>query len=298
MRRILVLAPHEDRAERSLTLASQLAARTGASLTLLRVLQESLGSEPSRDTDAQGRSLRDLLLTNETSRVEELAERAREQGLDVSVEVGWGVAWELVLDLVEGDGYDLVIKPASGLSHEGVVFFGSTALHLFRRCPCPLWIVGDDGRLPNRIMAAVDPTPTPRPRASALRILSWAERVRDWSEADLEVVCAWHAAGAELLSDTLDDGDLKDYVQATHDRSEAELQDLLSSPELDTIPSRMVEGPAEEVLPRAANEGSADLIVMGTRGHQDRVGDLLGETAETIIRQVRSSVLTIPPETA
>ncbi len=280
-----------------MALASELARRTGASLTLLRALEESLGRELSPDAELQGRSLRELLLSTETRRVEEIAERARASGLDVSVEVAWGVAWELVLDRVERDDYDLVIKPASGLSREGVVFFGSTALHLFRRCPCPIWIVGDDGRLPTRIMAAVDPTRTPRPRASAQRILSWAERVQDWSQAELEVVTAWHAAGAELLRESLDERELKEYVQSTHDRVEADLEQLISSRSPDTLQGRLVEGPADEVLPRVANERSVDLIVMGTRGRQDRVGDFLGETAETLIRQVRSSVLTIPPET-
>ncbi|MEM7413079.1 MAG: universal stress protein [Myxococcota bacterium] len=297
MRRILVLAPHEDRAERSLTLAGQLAQRTGASLTLLRVLEESVGGDASLDTQVKGCTVRELLLATETSRMEEVAERMRASQLEVAVEVRWGVAWELVLDLVERDGFDLVIKPASGWSHEGAVFFGSTALHLFRRCPCPVWIVGDDGRLPASIMAAVDPTRTPRPRASADRILGWAERVRDWADANLEVVSAWHAAGGELLQESLDEAELKDYVETTRGRVQADLDDLLAQDAHRGIAGQLVEGPAEEVLPRVANDRDVDLIVMGTRGRQDRVGDLLGETAETIIRQVRSSILTIPPDT-
>ncbi len=297
MKSILVLAPHEDRAERAVTLASALAQRTQAKLTLLRVLEESIGSAATSHSNEQGRSLRDLLLEVETRRVEELAERTRAAGVEVSIEVCWGVPWEAVLDLVERDHHDLVVKPATGLNRQGQVFFGSTALHLFRRCTCPVWVVGDEGRLPVTILAAVDPSGAPRRRDAAERILDWAETVSTWSNATLEVATAWQAAGAGLLRGTLEDRELKQYVRSAYDRAREDFDALMRQRGNPPSPAHlhMVEGAAEEALPRIADEIDVDLIVMGTRGQEDRVGGLLGETAETIIRHVRSSVLTIPP---
>ncbi len=297
MRRVLVLTPHEDRAERAATLASQLARKTGARLTLLRVLEESLGTVESSAADRRARPLRDLLIDVETRRLEELAERIRGDDVDVSVEVCWGVSWEVILERVEQDGYDLVVKPASGLNVKGPVFFGSTALHLFRRCPCPVWVVGDEGRLPATVLSAIDPSSASRRRDAARRILGWTELVAEWGDASLHVASAWHAAGADVLGDILESGELKEYERTTRDQAQRDLDSLLAacSPSARERHVHLVEGTPQDVLPRLAEEHAVDMIVIGTRGREDRAGDLLGETAETIIRQVRSSVLTIPP---
>ncbi len=292
MKRILVLSPHEDRAHRAITLAASLAARTGASLTLLRVLEEVAGTDAP--LGGESRSIRDILTEVETGRVGDEADRLRAAGLDVKVEVCWGVPWEVVLDLVRRDGYDLCVKPATGQSHAGQVFFGSTALFLFRRCPCPVWVVGDDGGLPSRVLAAVDPTTSGRGVAN--RIVDWAEQVAGWSGGAAHVATAWHARAAELLKDDLSATDWKSYVDDARDRAERDLGALLSERESPTPSERvhLLEGTPQEALPRFAEERDVDLIVMGTLGRKGGVGDLLGETAETVIRQVRSSVLTIP----
>lgn len=296
MNRILVLSPHEDRAGRAIHLACELAMRTGASVTLVRVLEESLGAGQSL-AGAGPRSIREMLAEIETRRVGELAERFRERAIPVSVEVRWGVAGAAVVELVERDRIDLVVKPATGLSRSGRLFFGATALHLFRRCPCPVWVVGQEGRLPSRIVAAVDPQGAPQRRAAAARILEWAERVGIWTDGLVHVASAWEAVAADLLRDEVSAEEWKAYVDDARSRAERDLRALLAARSAAAPPDRihLLEGPVVEALPRFAEEQDADLIVMGTLGREGAMGDLLGETAETIIRQIRSSVLTIPP---
>lgn len=297
MKKILVLAPHEDRAGRASLLAGQLAERTGASITLLRVLEEKLGTGSPSDETRSGRQIRELLLEVETRQVEELASRLRIDGREVSVEVCWGVPWEAVLDRVDRDGFDLVVKPANGLSRKGRVFFGSTALHLFRRCKCPVWVVGDDGRLPEKLVAAVDPTGAIHRRKIAGGILDWADRIGAWSGTQIHVATAWNAPAADLLRENLPEDDWKTYVEEARERVERDLRSLLASRRT-AIPDdhvHLIEGIAFEVLPELAEDQDIDLIVMGTLNREGEVGDLLGETAETIIRAVHCSVLTIPP---
>ena len=298
--RILVLTPHEDRAGRAVNLALELAQRTGAQVKLLRVLQENLAVKGSSQQDGRAVALREVLLEAETRRLEELAEQLRASSIDVSVEVCWGVPWEVVLGLVEREAYDLVVKPASGLDRQGRVFFGSTALHLFRRCPCPLWVVGDEGRLPSRILAAIDPSGASQRKQVANRIVDWAERVGEWADGAVHIATAWSAPAADLLSENLPEDELKAYVQDAQASAVTNLNELLESRPVPPGPDRIhvVEGAAQDVIARFAEEHDIDLIVMGTLCRDDRVGDLLGETAETIIRQVRSSVLTIPPTAA
>ena len=229
--------------------------------------------------------------------MEALGTELRDSGIDVSVEVCWGVAWEEILERVRRDDIDLIVKPASGLERRGHVFFGSTALHLFRKSPCPVWVVGEDGRLPRRLLAAVDPSGATHRRVIASRILDWAERVSTWSGAEVHVGTAWNAFGAEALSERLSEDEWKSYVDDARRETSEDLQRTLEQrthrPTEECV--HLIHGIAHEVLPELARTEEIDLIVMGTLGREGADGDRLGETAETIIRNVRSSVLTIPP---
>ncbi len=297
MQKILVLAPHEDRSGRAAGLAGQLAARTGARVVLLRVLEEKHAAGAPSDASEAQRRIRQLLVEVETQQVEDLGARMRADGLDVSVEVCWGVPWEAVLDRVRRDEYDLVVKPASGLVRRGHVFFGATALHLFRRCPCPVWVVGNDGNLPDRVLAAVDPSGPSHRRLIAARILDWAAYVGGWSGAQVHVGTAWHAGSEEVLRERLAEEEWKSYVEQARSEVSHDLERALRdrAPRLPDERVHLVHGVAHEALPELARENDIDLVVMGTLGREGETGDRLGETAETVIREVRCSVLTIPP---
>lgn len=297
MQNILAFVPHEDRAGRAAALTRELATRTGASVRLLRVLEEKLGSVPSRASCDSQESIRRLLAEVETQQLEEIASQLRNSGVDVSVEVCWGVPWEEILYRVRQHDIDLVVKPASGLGRRGRVFFGATALNLFRRCPCPVWVVGDNGRLPKRLLAAIDPSGATHRRLIASRILDWAEHVGEWSGAEIHIGTAWNAAGIEVLRERLGDEEWKEYVDETRRETFSDLERVLEerTPRAQAERVHLVHGVAHEVLPELVQKTEIDLVIMGTLGREGEVGDRLGETAETMIREVRSSVLTIPP---
>ena len=296
MKRILVLSPPEDRAGRAIALAGDLAARTHARVTVLRVLHES----PRADAPPLGENheqIRALLTESELQSVEAQATSLRDAGIMVDVAVEWGVAWQVAVARVERDRFDLVVKPASGLADQAPVFFGSTALHLFRRCPCPVWVVGDAGRLPSRVIAAVDPTEGDRRRQIAHSVLDWATEVADWLDAAPEIVSAWQALGASLFADREDDTEWKRHREDERERAEGQLNALLHSRREPVDPEHvhLREGEPAKVIPAFSQRRTDDLLVVGTLGRPDSIGDLIGETAETIIRRVRCSVLTVPP---
>jgi nucleotide-binding universal stress UspA family protein len=296
MDRILVYSPHEDRSQRAIALASRLAERSGARLTILRVLEEGPRWKAPR-FEREGREMRDLLVDAETRELEQLAAPLSTRGLQVDVRVSWGVPWDVIVGLVDAERIDLVVKPARGLSREGRVFFGSTALHLFRKCVCPVWVVGDDGQLPTKILAAIDPARDSGRTEVAERILGWANRVGELVDAPMHVGSAWHAPGADALEGKIPESELKDYVEESLADARESLDALLDTADQRPSPElvHLVEGPARDVLPRFAEENAYDLIVMGTLGRTGIAGEVLGETAEMILRDVRASVLTISP---
>ncbi len=296
MDRILVYSPPEDRATRALTLAASLAQRTGARLTILRVLEEGIRGGKTSEA-RQTTEIRALLIEAETRELEALSAPLAARGLLVDVQVSWGVPWEAIIERVDAQHFDLVVKPARGLSREGNVFFGSTALHLFRKCVCPVWVVGDDGKLPSKILAAVDPARESGRAEMADRILGWANRVGDLAEARVHIGSAWHAPGADALVGRLPEEEIKAYVEDSQARARESLEAILATaggmPSSDRI--HLIEGPARDVLPRFVESSQYDLIVMGTLGRTGLAGEVMGETAEMILRDVRASVLTISP---
>ena len=298
MNSILVLCPSEDRAGRSLNLAFELASRTGARLTILRVLEEGIRFTPQRRARDAGREIRDLLIQAETKELEELAVPLISRGVEVEVNISWGVTWEVVVGLVEERGFDLVVKPARGLARNDRVFFGSTALHLFRKCPCPIWVVGDDGRVPAKILSAVGPSSGGARISVAERILGSANSLGRVLESPVHVVSAWHGPGKEALVGRVDQEELDVYLDDNRQRCVEALQEVLrqASPETEADHVHVVEGLAREVIPRFAEENAFDLIVLGTVGRSGVANELLGDTAEIILRDVRSSVLVLSPE--
>ena len=291
--KILVLTPPEDRQDRAITLAAEIARRVEAELTLLRVIDPI-----PETTDPQLRpSVSELLESAAAERLEERASALREASIPTRIELAHGVAWQCVLDRVTRERFDLVVKPASGIGAAGPVFFGSTALHLFRRCPCPIWVVGDEGTIPERVLAAVDPSEGERRRRAADAVLDWAEEIAGWSDAAPEVVSAWRSLSSRVDVPGLDPADLKRDRDFARERVEAALESILvdrgDAVTRDQV--HIVEGSPSRALPALTSARDTDLLVMGTLARPDAIGDLIGETAESIIRQVRCSVLTVPP---
>jgi nucleotide-binding universal stress UspA family protein len=57
-----------------------------------------------------------------------------------------------------------------------------------------------------------------------------------------------------------------------------------------------LEGDAYEIIPRLAEEKKIDLVIMGTIARTGLPGFFMGNTAESILNQLKCSVLAIKPE--
>lgn len=300
MNRILVFTPPEDHRHRAVGLAAALARRTGASLMLVRVLEENASWSRGPGGNESEHKLRTLLVDRETRALEAIAAPLRSDAnapLEVEIEVRWGVPWDVVIELVDQRRCDLVVKPARGLSHSGRVFFGATALHLFRRCPCPVWVVGDDGNLPQKVLISIDPSEDQTRRDMASKLLEWGDAVRAASGAEVEIASAWQAPGADVLKEVFEGAELAAFVKDAFERAEKGLGTIIresrSGPAV--LRCHLLEGSARELIPDFAEDRGFDLVVVGTLGRTGVAAEILGETAELILRGVRCSVLTVSP---
>lgn len=296
--RILVYAPREDEEMLALHEASELALRHGASIRVLRVLEESAwwGRGLGR---TEGERHRRFLEENQRQLLSELVEPLQESGIEVSVDVRWGTPWLELIQAVLRDRHDLVVKTAEGAARGAGLFFGSTALHLIRKCPCPVWVVGrrsEPGL--QRIVAAVDPqSDEPDRLGVAERILNLGAGLAAADGAELHVATAWQAPGESLFAGRVSEAELSQWVESARQEARDGLTRALEkAPE--PFPEERVHllrGDPRRVLPTLIEREDFDLLVLGSHGRAGIAGFLIGETAETLIRTVRCSVLVVKP---
>jgi len=290
-RKILLLANNTTIMDETLKRAVQLAQNNQAQLTVVDVLKE-----PIQEIDpAQSES--GVIRTED--RLERLIAPIRDKGVRIDAKVLTGVPFIEIIRQVLKYKYDLVMKTAVGATGTKAKLFGSTALHLMRKCPCPVWIINPiKHKRYARIMAAVDPDNWDDSKAGLNRMimeLATSLAMREGSE--LHVVQAWNAYQENPLPyDTTPIGvGTGPREPEIHKRI---LNELLGSHKIEGLNPQvhLTEGNPEEVIPSLAREKHIELIVMGSVGRVGLPGFFIGNTAEEVLNQVDCSVLTLKPD--
>lgn len=233
--------------------------------------------------------------------LEEAILPARQAGVPVRMAVRGGRPFiEIIREVVRG-GHDLVIKTARG--SETALLFGSTALHLLRKCPCPVWIVNPSPGARAGVLAAVD-TDTNDEKAIRLNrtIMELATSIAILEKGDLHVVHAWCIPHEELirLSPWLQASRLEAdaYVNDSGERQRARFAALIEEFRHGgaVLTPHFVKGIPSEIIPTLAREHNVEVVVMATLAQTDVPGLLIGDTAEEVINDLACSVLAIKPE--
>ncbi len=275
-----------------------LARKTGGRLTLMSALDltavilDDLSEHHrlalTRTIDADARQV-----------LAELVRQAQEAGVAADAVFVHGKGWlELIRQVLRGR-HDLLLVGTRSFSSTSVrrMLLGDTALKLFRRCPCPVWVTR--------------PEPIDRP----LNVLV-ASDLKPASEIGLQVAVALgqavdvnihvlHVADYPLFSLCL--ASLPDEVgpgyerkvrthdeQALHDQLERIVQAAASSIPVQVHLSNSASRPDEAIL-QFINEHHIDLLVMGSIGRAGVAGVMIGNTAERLLPEVPCSVLAVKP---
>ena len=207
-----------------------------------------------------------------------------------------------VIRQVVRDGYDLVMVGEPVVENPGVPQLSSGVMHLLRKCPTPVWVMRPSTNRKCRILALVDPDPGD-PIRDGLNdlVMELATSLARREHGELHVGHAWTLAGESTLRSSSYVGLPGSIVDVmVHETEIARRQ------ELETLTSRhttepdcsihLVSGEPGEALPRLAYQLEVGLIVMGTVGRTGLRGLIMGNTAETILRSVRCSVIAVKPE--
>jgi nucleotide-binding universal stress UspA family protein len=118
--------------------------------------------------------------------------------------------------------------------------------------------------------------------------------------AKVDVVHAWSVYGESLLRDgryRISRTEYELLMNQTTYQHRKSLQDLLQnySMSVDDEAVHLVKGDAPTVIHRVSDRINADLIVMGTLGRSGIPGLFIGNTAEEVLQNTRSSILAVKP---
>lgn len=255
------------------------------------------------------------LAENEKSRIEIRISKIN-PSLRANVEVYSGIGFIEIIKSVTKNQHDLVVKCAEDIDWLDRMF-GSEDMHLLRKCPCPVLMLkpGQEDSFRN-ILATVDVNEDLSSLEDGRVQGELNRQVLEYSAAfcipelmELNVGSTWEAYAEDFYRygafSRLPEEDVDHYADQVRrecsDRLEMlvrEIDDILGKEAMQhLLPKvRQVKGKPSREIPLMVEKYGIDLIVMGTVGRIGIPGLIIGNTAESILEQVKCSVLAIKPE--
>jgi nucleotide-binding universal stress UspA family protein len=223
-------------------------------------------------------------------------------GVPIDYLLADGVAFIEVIRQVISSGHDLLVKEAEYREIQDSEF-GTTDMHLLRKCPCPVWILHPQHPRNSRsVLAAIDVDPEkPANEKLNAQILDLAVAHARQHGARLHVAHAWGLPNEVLLRDkrfNMSFDMLEGFVDDTRRQREQLVDEAVMSRELLDIDFElhMQKTSAAELISQLTISKQVDLVVMGTVARTGIAGFFIGNTAEKVARNIHCSLLTVKPD--
>ncbi len=298
---ILLICNFDTKQHMAVDRAVSLAGQNKARLTVFTVVKELPENAWMAITAMPPQELFELVIKDRQEKADSLVADMGRQGLDARSLVVTGTPFLEIIRQVLRDKHDLVILAAEGKGGIKKRLFGSTSMHLMRKCPCPVWVVKQVQTRPYaRILAAVDPT-TSGTESDSLNplILQLAGSMASKEAGELHVIHVWHLFGERYVLRIR--GMTEEEIQKAREqerlRHRKYLNSLLEQVDVTELKPHLhlIEGDPVERIPELVMEQGIDLLVMGTVCRTGVGGFLIGNTAEEVLNQIDCSVLAIKP---
>lgn len=289
MEKILVVADLEDNCyatPRGLELAGKL----GIDVDVVAFAYAPLKS--LRVKPAMQETIKKRLLAERKKQVKALIDKYRKRGQKVELLVEWEkdiARW--ISRRCAGGKYLGVIK--TGNRSESLVHT-STDWQLLRECPKPVLLVAEKKWHRTRpVLVTLDlSTKVASKRALNRKLLGVARDLARALDVEMEIITAIEIP--TLLSDL----DLVDPIAFVNDATAAmqpQIRKLAAEFDLPASAFHCKRGPVEKVITSRAAAVRAQIVVLGTVARKGVKARLLGNTAERVLRHMRTDVLAIKP---
>lgn len=283
MKRILVATDFSERSDRAIRRATLLAKMSGASLTLVHVIDD----DQPRSMLLAEQQAAEIVLAEQTLALQEI------DGLACASHIVLGDPFAgIAVAVREHDADILVIGPHRRRVLRDV-FVGTTAERTIRASDRPVLMANGVPAGPYRhVLVAVDLSECSAAAVHALIQLGLG------AKAAVSVVHVFDAPAASLMVRTSSTKDqIEDYLADEKGRAAGALAAFLS--DLDLKPRQRLlkhnEISVAHTISAAAQEANADLVVLGTHGRTGITKTLLGSVAEEFLRRSDRDTLAVPP---
>jgi nucleotide-binding universal stress UspA family protein len=300
---ILFVATRSPGEKASFRRAFELARQNRARLTVVDTVEGLPPRNRKLHTAAHALSVSDLVMSELRAHLDNVIEPAKRQGVRISGKVLKGTPFVAIIREVLRHHHDLVMKTATGSGGLRAMLFGTTAMHLFRKCPCPVWLLKPSRRKKySRILAAIDPVSSHPERDSLTKkILDLATSLAKREAGELHVVHAWQLPGEKFLRGKrvdIDQDEIAKLLAETRQAHEKEMQCALYPYEQTghRFKMHLLKGDPAVHIAETARKRRADVIVMGTITRTGVAGLFIGNTAERVLQQVDCSVVAVKPD--
>lgn len=232
------------------------------------------------------------------SQLLEIAKIAIAEGIEVQAKVVAGKNFiEIVRQMLLGK-HDLLIKLADLQTSS----FTSGDFHLMRKCPKPVWLIKNDQAEVKKVVAAIDLSLETEEEGRELNslIMDLAIGLSKMEESELSVLSCWRLYGEYELRHSsflhIPDEEVEALVAEEKRANENAIDNLLARHNADFAGKVLLKGRPGEVIPEYVNSEKANVVVMGTIARSGIPGLLIGNTAETVLQSINSSVITVKPK--
>lgn len=265
---------------------------------------ESMGADGKGKTSVSSLSMniQECIIQEEERSLQQFIAAIQRVGIQVSSKTIFGIPFIEIIREVKRSHHDLVMITAEGKGGLKETLFGSTTMHLMRKCPCPVWVIKPgQPRQFRRILVAVDLAQDDKDRtALATKIIELATSLARLGQSELLIVHAWSLYGESILKGR-GEFPIEEVERLLKETKETHRQwfiELLQQHHLEDLKYEvyLLKGEAGEVISNLAQAKAIDLIVMGTVSRAGIAGLLIGNTAEKVLQQVDCSMLTVKPE--
>jgi universal stress protein E len=271
-----------------------LAEKTSARLTFLSALHLTEENLPHLDP-ADLRLLTNTAQHNAGKILGDIVSEAQKRGIAAEGQVALGGAWlELVRQALRAK-HDLVLIGTRDRKGLGRMLFGSTAVKVVRRSPCPVWVAkpGAEPAHLNILVASDFSAVADTCVRLALQLARLtAATIHLLHIVDFPLDHIWSTG----LPDAKEEAYRRDVRKKADEALKAQIERAggLSA----AVQTHLVDDPGglpDEGILHFIQTHGIDLLVMGTQGRSGIAGIMIGNTAERILPELGCSLLAVKP---
>lgn len=233
-----------------------------------------------------------------TEELEHFANDSQWDDITTSHQVLRGRDFIKIIQHVIANGHDLVVKGANPINGTDQL-----AMRLFRKCPCPVWIIQSSAPQDFKgILAALDISNQQEENILLnKKIVELTQSLAEIEQGEAHFLYSWCLDFEDILRSPRFDIS-REEIHA----EKKEMEQIGRQAVMDVFKSagvappashiHIVEGELSEVITKTLMDYSVDTLVMGTVARSGVPGLLIGNTAEKVLTKVTCTVLAVKPD--